>query len=333
MRLLILGGTKFLGRHLAAAALAAGHEVTLFNRGQTNPTLYPDAEHLRGDRDGDLAALRGRVWDAAIDTSGYLPRIVRASATLLAGSVATYAFISSKSVYADFSHPGVDETCPVATLPAGASAGEYTQEHYGPLKALCEREVEAALPGRALILRPGLLVGPYDPTDRFTYWPHRIARGGEVLAPAPAERPVQFIDARDLAGWTLRMVERRAAGIFNANGQPDRLSMGELLTGCARKAGADVQLTWVSESFLLDHEVGAWMELPLWIPSTETEMAAFMLGSVARALDAGLSLRPLDETIGDTLAWDTTRPPETALGAGLAPAREAELLAAWHARG
>lgn len=330
MRILVLGGTVFLGRHLTAAALARGHEVTLFNRGQSHPELYPEVEQLHGDRDGGLGSLAGRRWDAVIDTSGYLPRVVRESAAQLADSVGSYTFISSKSVYADMSRPGVDETAPVATLPEGASLEEMTGETYGPLKALCEREVEAALPGRALIIRPGLIVGPYDPTDRFTYWPHRMAIGGEALAPEPRDKLVQFIDARDLAEWIVRMVERGATGVYNANGRPGALTMTALLDACVRAADSQTTLTWVAEPFLLEQGVGAWIDLPLWIPTSETEMAGFLEGSVTRALAAGLTLRPLDETIGDTLAWDATRPQDAPRKAGLTAEREVELLAAWH---
>lgn len=330
MRILILGGTVFLGRHLTEAAHARSHEVTLFNRGQSNPALYPEVEQLHGDRDGGLAPLAGRRWDAAIDTSGYPPRVVRESAELLAGNVGTYTFISSKSAYADMSRPGVDESAPLATLPEGASMAEMTGETYGALKALCEREVEAALPGRALIVRPGLIVGPYDPTDRFTYWPHRLAAGGEALAPEPRDKHVQFIDARDLAEWIVRMVEHGATGVYNANGRPGVLTMAALLDACVRVAGSDTTLTWVTEPFLLEHGVAPWMDLPLWIPTSETAMAGFLEGSVARALAAGLTLRPLEETIGDTLAWDATRPPDTPRKAGLSGEREAALLAAWH---
>lgn len=333
MRILILGGTVFLGRHLTDAALARGHEVTLFNRGQSNPGLYPDVEQVHGGRDGGLVPLAGRRWDTVIDTSGYLPRVVRASAELLAGSVDTYTFISSKSVYADMSRPGVDESAPVAALPEGASPEEVGGENYGPLKALCEREVQAALPGRALIIRPGLIVGPHDPTDRFTYWPHRMARGGEALAPEPRDKHVQFIDARDLAEWIVSMVGRGATGVYNANGRPGELMMAALLDVCIQLAGADTTLTWVAESFLTEHGVGAWMDLPLWIPTSETALAGFLEGSVARALAAGLTYRPLEETIRDTLAWDATRPPDAPRKAGLTPEREAELLAAWHKLG
>ncbi len=208
MKLLVLGGTVFLGRHLVEAATARGHSVTLFNRGQHNPELYPEVEKLRGDRDSDLSALQGRRWDAVIDTCGYLPRAVRASAELLADAVDHYTFISSISVYADFHTPAMDESAPVGTL-ADETVEEVTGETYGPLKALCEQAAERALPGRVLNIRPGLIVGPHDPTDRFTYWPVRVARGGEVLAPGRPHVPVQVIDGRDLAEWTVRMVEAR----------------------------------------------------------------------------------------------------------------------------
>ncbi len=219
MRILILGGTVFVGRHLVEAALARGHEVTLFNRGQHGPDLYPGVEKLRGDRDGGLDALRGRRWDAAIDTCGYVPRIVRASATLLANAVDHYTFISSVSVYPEAHTRHLDEDSPVGALD-DESVEDVTPETYGPLKALCEQAAEGAMSGRALTIRPGLIVGPHDPTDRFTYWPRRVAQGGEVLAPGRPERPVQIIDARDLAAWTLQLVASGARGVYNATG-PD----------------------------------------------------------------------------------------------------------------
>ncbi len=315
MRLLVLGGTKFLGKHTAAAALAAGHEVTLFTRGETNPGLFPEAEHLRGDRDGNLSALEKREWDAVVDTSGYVPRLVRASAELLADAVGRYVFVSSISVYADFAEPRV-EGSPLATLD-----DPTTEEHLGPayggLKTLCEAEVESALPGRALLVRPGLIVGPDDPTDRFTYWPQRARRGGEILAPTPPDRPVQFIDVRDLAAWIVRMAEAEATGPFNATGRPGEVTFEALLEACEAE-----QVTWVDEAFLVEHEVGEWMELPLWIPPIEDDWRCFQLVDVSRALAAGLVFRPLAETVRDVPEWTGE--------AGLAPEREAELLAAWH---
>jgi 2'-hydroxyisoflavone reductase len=319
VKLLVLGGTKFLGRAIVEAALARGHEVSIFTRGRTNPDLFPEAQHLVGDRDGDLSALEEGRWDAAIDTSGFYPRVVRASAELLAGRVEHYTFVSSVSVYADLTSPP-DESSRVGTMEDETieEMGDEFQ-YYGPLKALCEREVERAFPGAALIVRPGLIVGPHDPTDRFTYWPRRLARGGEILGPAPAEERVQFIDVRDLAEWTVRMVEERRTGVFNAVNEG--LEWSELL------AGAEV--TWVDSSFLLEQGVGEWMELPLWI--ADPAFAGHARTDVSRAVEAGLTFRPVEQTIRDTAEWDATRG-EYVPAAGLAPEREAELLDAWHAR-
>jgi 2'-hydroxyisoflavone reductase len=330
MELLILGGTVFLGRHVAEAALARGHAVTLFNRGQHNPDLFPDVEKLRGDRNCVLEALRGRSWDAVIDTCGYVPRVVRASAQRLAEAVGHYTFISSISVYPSFPTPGMDESAPVGTL-ADESVEEVTGETYGPLKALCEQAAEAAMPGRVLSVRAGLIVGPYDPTDRFTYWPRRVARGGDVLAPGSPNGPVQFIDARDLAEWILRMAETGGTGVFNATGPAEPLTMGRLLEECRTVSGSDATLNWVDEEFLLTAGAAPWSELPLWVPAREEAMAGFSAVSCAKAIAAGLTFRPLAGTIRDTLAWDATLPADRELRAGLKPEREAELLAAWRA--
>jgi 2'-hydroxyisoflavone reductase len=319
--LLVLGGTKFLGRAVVEAALERGHDVTLFNRGRTNPELFPGVERLRGERDGDLEALRGRTWDAVVDPSGYVPRVVRASADLLRGAAEHYTFVSSGSVYAVPVPPGYDESAPVIELDDPQT--EKVEEHYGGLKALCERVVEDVFPGRSASVRAGLIVGPHDPTGRFTYWPHRIAAGGEVLAPAPPERPVQFIDVRDLGEWIVRLAEDRTAGVFNATCPP--LPIGELLRTCVRATGSGAELVWVDSEFLVEHEVGEWMELPLWIADPEWE--GFMQADVSRALAAGLRIRPLEDTIRATLAEA-----EPTDDAGLAREREAELLAAWHGR-
>jgi 2'-hydroxyisoflavone reductase len=330
MRLLILGGTAFLGRHLVDAALAQGHAVTLFNRGQRNPALFPEVEKLRGNRDGDLEALRGRRWDAVVDPSGYVPRLVRASAELLAEAVDHYTFISSLSVYADFTRPGLSEGSAVATLPPGQEATEeITGETYGALKALSERAAEAALPGRVLVVRPGLIVGPHDPSDRFTYWPVRVARGGEVLAPDNPARLVQFIDVRDLAEWILRLVVPRETGTFNATGPAQPLALGDFLEACRVVSGSDARFTWVPETLLLEHNITPYTELPLWVPASE---AGFDRFDLTRALAAGLTFRPLAETIRDTLAWDATRPPGAERRNGLSPEREAALLEAFHAQ-
>jgi 2'-hydroxyisoflavone reductase len=330
MKLLILGGTVFLGRHLVEAALARGHEVTIFTRGQRNPDLYPEAEKLRGDRDGDLTALEGRTWDAAIDTSGYVPRIVGDSAALLAPNVEHYTFISSLSVYGDTRTPGMDESTPVAELTEPGS--EEVGKHYGPLKALSEQAAEAVMPGRTLSIRAGLIVGRHDPTDRFTYWPRRVAQGGDVLAPGRPDRYVQFIDARDLAEWNISMAERRIAGIFNATGRHDTTTMGELLQTCKEVSGSDARFVWVPDQFLEEQGAGPWMELPLWIPETNAEMAGFLRASSDKAIAEGLTFRPLADTVRDTLDWDRTRPADTEYRAGMKPEREAEILAAWRAR-
>ena len=336
MKLLVLGGTKFLGRHVVEAALGRGDEVTMFNRGRLNPELFPEAERLRGDRDGGLDALRGGRWDAVVDTSGYVPRVVRASAELLAGSVGRYVFVSSISVYADFARP-IDEGSPVAGL-ADEAVEEVTGETYGGLKALCERAVEEALPGRALHVRAGLIVGPYDPTGRFTYWPARVARGGEVLAPAPPERQVQFVDARDLAAWMLNMAEGGGAGVFNATGPDYTLTMGRFLDECEGVSRAGARFTWVDGEFLVERGVQGWSGLPLWIPPSAERFRHFTAVNCDRAVAAGLAFRPVAETVRDTLAWHAAGSPGLPPGgdptavATLTPEREGELLKEWHER-
>jgi 2'-hydroxyisoflavone reductase len=329
MHLLVLGGTVFLGRHLVEAALAQGHTVTLFNRGQHNADLFPEAERLRGDRDGGLDALRGRRWDAVVDTCGYVPRVVRDSATLLADTVGHYTFISSISVYSDFDRPHMDESGPLGTI-ADPTAETVDGETYGPLKVLCEQAADAAMPARVLTVRPGLIVGPHDPTDRFTYWPVRMAEGGEVLAPGRPEWAVQFIDVRDLAEWTLRLVEARSTGIYNATGPDYALGMGPFLEACIAAAASDARLTWVSEEYLLGAGVAPWSDLPLWVP--EEGHAGFSSVNCSKAIAAGLTFRPLAQTIRDTLAWNATRPHDTPPRAGITREREAELLKGWHAR-
>ncbi|MBN1878112.1 MAG: epimerase [Anaerolineae bacterium] len=328
MHILILGGTRFLGRCLAEIALERGHALTLFNRGHSDPDLFPAAEKLIGDRDSKLGALAGRHWDAVIDTCGYVPRIVQQSAALLANTVNHYTFISSLSVYADASSPGIDETAPVGIL-EDESVEVIDEKTYGPLKALCEQTVAAALPGRTLIIRPGLIVGSYDRSDRFTYWPYRIAQGGEVLAPGRPGRPVQFIDVRDLATWTLDMIEARQTGIYNANGPVKPVPMGELLTTCQDVVRGDATLTWVSDAFLVEHNVGPWMEMPLWIPESDPDATGFFAFDCSKAVVAGLKYRPIAETIRDTLAWANTRSADYAWRAGMKREREAELLTLW----
>jgi nucleoside-diphosphate-sugar epimerase len=316
VKLLVFGGTGFLGRYVVEAALAAGHEPTLFNRGQTNPELFPDVERIIGDRDADLAPLRGRGWDAAIDVPARLPRHVRAAVEALA-DVEHYTFVSTISVYRDFSRRGIDESASLQEY--DPSMGDEDMQWYGARKAECERIVGEAFRDRALIVRPGLIVGPHDPTDRFTYWPARMTRGGEILAPGPPERQVQFVDVRDLAEWIVRLIEERQTGAFNAT--DEGVSMGELLSGA--------QVTWVPDKFLLEHGVGEWMELPLWIG--DPEWLGMHHVDVSRAVEAGLRFRPLDETVRDTAEWAAGQD-EHEPQAGLAPERERELLEAWRTR-
>jgi len=313
MRLLVLGGTKFLGRTLSEDALARGHELTLFNRRRTGPELFPEAKHLRGDRKSDLSALESRTWDAVVDTSGYVPAEVRASAELLRES-GRYVFVSSVSVYADFSTGPREEsaTAELGDMPVDELLPDYS--NYGPLKALSEVEVERVFAERALIVRPGLIVGPYDPTGRFTYWAHRLERGGEILAPGPPERTVQFVDVRDLAAWILDAIEAGRSGTFNVTNEG--VPWGELL--------GVTEVTWVPDEFLQEHDVGPWMELPLWLP--DPAWAGMHATDVSRAVAAGLRFRPLAET----LAGAATAPLED--GVGLTLDREAELLEAWHSR-
>ena len=301
MKLLVLGGTKFLGRHAVAHALAQGHEVTTFTRGQTNPGLFPEAEHLTGERDGGLDALRDRAWDGVIDTSGYLPRVVRQSAELLRDAVGRYVFVSSISVYAE---------------PEDEPGSEDIQQHYGALKRACERVVEEIYGDRSARIRAGLIVGPYDPTDRFTYWPRRLAAGGDVLAPGDPAQPLQVVDARDLAAWLVQLALDGPGGTFDATSP--RMTLGDVL---ARLRG-DANLVWVDGQQVLDAGVQPWTELPLWMPE---ESWPLMERDVSAAVAAGLSFRPLEETARDTYEWDRASPGDRPT---LTREKEAEILGA-----
>ncbi|MFC5452993.1 NAD-dependent epimerase/dehydratase family protein [Paenibacillus aestuarii] len=324
MKLLILGGTKFLGRAIAQAAWDQGHEVTLFHRGQHDASIFPEMEHIIGDRDGQLAKLQGKRWDAVVDTSGYLPRIVGDSARFLQDKVDHYTFISSISVYEDLTQIDVDEHAAVAQLPEGSSLDEIGH-NYGALKALCEQAVQEVMQGRTLVIRPGLIVGPHDASDRFTYWPARIQRGGEVLVPLPRERSLQFIDVRDLAAWIVRLIENKTTGTIHTSGSD--YTMEELVETCARVSQVKPALVWVDEQFLIEQGVGEWMELPLWI--RHDSLIGMMHVDNTKAKAAGLTTRPLTETARDTLAWDHSRPLDTVRKAGLDPKREEELLQRW----
>jgi 2'-hydroxyisoflavone reductase len=333
-KILILGGTKFLGPHVVDAARARGHTVTLFNRGKTNPSLFPDVEKLRGDRDGHLEALVGRKWDAVIDDSGYVPRLVKASAELLAPNVGQYVFISTISVYADNTIVGGDEDhtrLEAVDDPTTEDVGKY----YGALKALCEKAAEAAMPGRVTAIRPGLIVGPLDPTGRFTHWPWRLSEGGEVLGPGDGTTPVQWIDARDLAAWIVHVVEHGTTGTMNALGPAQRISMKEVLDACNAAAGGKATITWVDAAFLDAQRVEPWSELPMWIDA-HGDFAGFGTMSNARATAAGLVFRPIAETAKDTLAWLATLPDDERVklrSSGITREKEAAVLAAWKARG
>jgi 2'-hydroxyisoflavone reductase len=324
MRILVLGGTQFLGRHSVEAALARGHEVTMFNRGQTRPELFPDVEKLRGDRDGNLDTVRGRGFDAVVDTSGYVPRIVGETIHAL-GDVGHYTFVSSISVYADASTPPT-ESSPVAEL---EEPTEEWREAYGELKADCEDVVRERFPS-AFIPRPGLIVGPWDPTGRFTYWPERLADGGRVLAPAPPDADAQVIDARDLAEWIVRSSDAKLSGVFNAVGPREPLTMDRLLETISTTTSSDAGLHWTAADLLLARGIEEYVTLPLWL----VDPAWAGLGHVAngRAVAAGLTFRPLEETVRDTLVWirsgerlfvDQGRPRP-----GLDPELERELIAA-----
>jgi len=327
MKILIIGGTRFVGRPIVAAALAHGHAVTLFHRGQTNAELFPDVEHVTGDRDGGLAPLAHCRWDAAIDTCGYVPRVVDQSARLLRDAVDHYTFISTISVYRDDNPPGMDEDAPLAVLKEPTE--EITSESYGALKVLCEQVVRDVYADRALIIRPGLVVGPHDYTDRFTYWPWRIDQGGEVLAPGDPDQPIQVVDARDQGEWIVRLVAQKRSGVYNSVGPEHPLSMRAFLEACQAVSHAAAQLTWIDEAWLIDHKVEPFQDLPLWV---EAKDAAFYTVSNRRAIAAGLTCRPIAETIHDTLTWAKTRPADHAWRYGLPREREAELLKLWHQR-
>ncbi|MGI9088532.1 MAG: NAD-dependent epimerase/dehydratase family protein [Chthoniobacterales bacterium] len=338
LRILILGGTGFTGPHQVKYALSRGHKVTVFNRGKSHPGELPEGvEQLIGDRNGQLDALKNRKWDVVIDNPTSVPVWVRDAAQVLKGNVDRYVFISTISVYADNSKPN-DESGALAKY-EGADAMKETKDTliaskfalYGPLKALSEAEAEKWFPGKTLIIRPGLIVGPGDQTDRFTYWPARIERGGEVLAPGDPKDPVQFIDARDLAEWTIRMVENGATGIYNATGPATELGVGGMLDGIKTALKADARFTWVNAEFLEAQKVSPWSDMPVWVPS-KGEEAGLPRTKIEKSLGKGLIFRPLPETTRDTLAWFKTQPAErqASLKAGLTKEREAEVLAAWH---
>ncbi len=327
--LLILGGTGFIGPHLTREALRQGWKVTHFNRGRHNEDVAAGVETLIGDRAGQLDALRNRHWDALIDDTGYIPKFVRQSAELLESQTRYCLYISSISAYAGFARPN-DEDSPTATL-ANPDEDIVSDETYGPMKAECERVTQKIFGSRACIVRPGYIVGPLDPTDRFTYWPVRYARGGAMLAPGTPRDPIQVIDVRDLAAWLMQLVDARTTGVFNAVSPVGAFTMGGLISACqhaARRAGTRVD--WVPEEFLQQHWTAAQLDLPPWSP-LHGDSAGASLTSSARAIKAGLRTRSLRRTVIDTLAWFRTLPEDrqAKLRPLIEPERELDTLKNW----
>lgn len=339
MRLLILGGTGFIGPYQVRYALERGHHVTIFNRGREHVQWPGPVEELLGDRNtGDLKSLEGHEWDVCIDNPTTLPFWVRDSGNSLRGRVKHYIFISTISVYAENNTPNADESAALAPYTGSNAMAETLDtlhkdmELYGPLKALSEKEAEKQFPKRTTIIRPGLIVGPGDETDRFTYWPVRLSKGGEVLAPGDGSDPIQMIDARDLAEWSIRMAEVRRAGIFNATGPNTTLPMRDMLDGVKASIHSDASLEWVSTDFLEAQKVEPWSDMPAWVPASG-DTAGFGQRNIRRALGAGLTFRPLAQTAADTLVWFRTLPPERQekLRAGIKPDREKDVLSKWQA--
>ena len=323
LHILVLGGTGFLGPHVVERALSRGHKVTLFNRGKTQPHLFPELEKLRGDRKSDLSALDGRRFDAVIDTSGYIPKDVTVTARKLQDS-GQYLFVSSVSAYAE-TNVSVTEDSPLAVLTDPNS--EDVRRDYGPLKAACERAAEHEMPGKTIVIRPGLIVGPGDPTDRFTYWPVRVARGGDVLAPGTPADPIQSVDVRDLAAFMVLTLEKRAHHAYNVAGPGSPLTIGGLLHSCKEISKSDANFRFVSAEKLEELGVSGWTDMPIWVPPT-SEGAGLLNANIDRAVALGLKHRPIETTIRDTLAYWNSLPAERTakLRAGIDPAREAEIL-------
>lgn len=323
MKILIIGGTRFLGRHLVNSARARGHEVTLFNRGKTNPDLFRKVKTIRGDREKDLNQLEG-TWDAVIDTCGYVPRVVKLSANMLKLKTEKYVFISSISVYANFAKIGINESDPVAKL-ADESIEEVTGETYGALKALCEKTVQEILGIDSLIIRPGLIVGPHDPTDRFTYWVKRVAQGGEILAPDRPEVLTQLIDVRDLADFIMTLIENDVSGVFNATGPDTPLSFGLLLDSCKLVSSSDAKFKWANLDFITQNNIAPWSDLPAYVPDVGDDIG-FSKVDISKAINAGLKFSSIVNTVKDTLTWINELPNDYEMKAGLKPEREKELL-------
>lgn len=331
MNLLILGGTRFLGRTLVETALARHHTVTLFNRGKTGPDLFPTCRTITGNRDGELSLLGDASWDAVIDTCGYLPRIVRLAADRLRKRTSLYVFISTISVYAEPAIAGLTEDARMGTL-ADPTVEEVTGETYGPLKALCETAVREGFADRALIVRPGLIVGPHDPSDRFTYWVVRMSRPGRVLVPADPGQPVQFIDVRDLSTWILDQTESGKTGTVHATGPATPLRFDTWVETMRRALPGAAEPVWVPPGVLTGPDIPSDSHLPFILPDDARGLFAMDL---SRAIGRGLVFRPLEETLRDTLAWFASLHPgcerlEEHLKTGLPDGLEGRLLAARH---
>ena len=317
LQVLVFGGTGFIGPKLVEHAIARGHTVTMFNRGKTNADLFPDVEKIKGnrwpDKDEGLKGLEGRKWDVVFDDNGYYLRQVAESAKLLAPNVGHYVYVSSISAYAKNDVVGADETAALASLadPTVETMGANF-EHYGGLKVVCERAAEEALPGRVTVIRPGYIVGPGDPTDRFTYWPVRFARGGDVVVPGAPDDPLQVIDVRDLAEWMVRVAEQKTIGTFNACGPKERLSWGRTLEACEKAAGKPAKKVWLGYDALEKHKDDPALQkaaFHIWAPS-KGDSAGFHTWSNRRAVEKGLTFRTIDATAADTLAWWNTLPEE-----------------------
>lgn len=341
MKILIIGGTKFLGRHLVDAALQNGHEITLFNRGKKYADeAISDVEQIHGDRNSDLDKLSGRTWNAVIDTCGYLPQTVKTSAEFLKDKVSQYVFISSGSVYTEITEPNYDETTKTATLsdeqrkevekidPKGELTGAVLGENYGALKFLCEEAAESVMPDRVLNVRAGMIVGAFDWTDRFNYWVMRVAKGGEVLAPGTPENALQLIDARDLSEWIIRMIEENETGIFNVTSKPYEITFEKMLDAMKSASESNAEFTWVDEKFLTENNVAPWSDMPFYLPESDENFRHFLTMNVNKALAKGLKFRPLEETITGVFNWRKSQDEE--MKAGISIEREKELLEKWH---
>ncbi|MBI2811242.1 MAG: NAD-dependent epimerase/dehydratase family protein [Candidatus Melainabacteria bacterium] len=320
MHLLVIGGTVFLGRHIVLQALAAGHKVTTLNRGKHTLPEQDAVEKLIDDREMDLDVLTGRHFDAVIDTCGYKPEVVKHSAEVLKNAVQSYIFVSTISVYGEFYKRGLNETDAIKYTQTGEAG------NYGTLKADCEKALLDLIPDKTLIVRPGLIVGPYDPTDRFTYWPARIAKGGKILAPGDPASAVQFIDVRDLSKWIIELAENKTRGVFNATGPKERLSMRDFLETSKSALRSDCQFVWIDEDTLEKEKVQPFADLPLWIPASSADYAGFLEIDCSKAFDAGLHLRPIAQTVKHTVSWDNDRDPTAPRAVGLSAEREWELV-------